>query len=238
VELNRAIAVAEVDGADTGLALVDRLELDGYQYFHSTRADLLRRLGRACPLQPVSFVVMTRRRDEETHDERRARNGVTSLAGSCTRMRSRRQHSDGRPARHYSAIVDVPVQFFQSAIAIELAVTGALLWQMRFFESRDATRREVDDLPDSRLRLALALILGATLLGSLWAIADEGPHWAALAVTIGIAVSLIPILLRVLPPLAKDAATNERDPDYAITVLGLVMYVAVVAGFLVLLDLA
>jgi RNA polymerase sigma-70 factor (ECF subfamily) len=47
VELNRAIAVAEVDGAETGLTLVDRLDLDGYQYFHSTRADLLRRLGRA-----------------------------------------------------------------------------------------------------------------------------------------------------------------------------------------------
>jgi RNA polymerase sigma-70 factor (ECF subfamily) len=47
VELNRAIAVAEVDGAEAGLALVDRLDLDGYQYFHSTRADLLRRLGRA-----------------------------------------------------------------------------------------------------------------------------------------------------------------------------------------------
>jgi RNA polymerase sigma-70 factor (ECF subfamily) len=47
VELNRAIAVAEVEGAAEGLVLVDRLELDGYQYFHSTRADLLRRLGRA-----------------------------------------------------------------------------------------------------------------------------------------------------------------------------------------------
>jgi RNA polymerase sigma-70 factor (ECF subfamily) len=47
VELNRAIAVAEVDGPDAGLALVDRLELDGYQYFHTTRADLLRRLERA-----------------------------------------------------------------------------------------------------------------------------------------------------------------------------------------------
>jgi RNA polymerase sigma-70 factor (ECF subfamily) len=46
VELNRAIAVAEVDGVEAGLALVDRLQLDGYQYFHSTRADLLRRLGR------------------------------------------------------------------------------------------------------------------------------------------------------------------------------------------------
>jgi RNA polymerase sigma-70 factor (ECF subfamily) len=46
VELNRAIAVAEVDGPEAGLDLVDRLELDGYQYFHSTRADLLRRLDR------------------------------------------------------------------------------------------------------------------------------------------------------------------------------------------------
>jgi RNA polymerase sigma-70 factor (ECF subfamily) len=46
VELNRAIAVAEAAGAEAGLALVDRLDLDGYQYFHSTRADLLRRLGR------------------------------------------------------------------------------------------------------------------------------------------------------------------------------------------------
>jgi len=52
VELNRAIAVAEVDGADAGLALVDRLDLDGYQYFHSTRADLLRRLGRAEEARP------------------------------------------------------------------------------------------------------------------------------------------------------------------------------------------
>jgi RNA polymerase sigma-70 factor, ECF subfamily len=46
VELNRAIAVAEKDGGEAGLALVDRLDLDGYQYFHATRADLLRRLGR------------------------------------------------------------------------------------------------------------------------------------------------------------------------------------------------
>jgi RNA polymerase sigma-70 factor (ECF subfamily) len=46
VELNRAIAVAEVEGAEAGLALVDRLDLAGYQYFHSSRADLLRRLGR------------------------------------------------------------------------------------------------------------------------------------------------------------------------------------------------
>jgi RNA polymerase sigma-70 factor (ECF subfamily) len=47
VEMNRAIAVAEAEGTEAGLALTERLELDGYQYFHSTRADLLRRLGRA-----------------------------------------------------------------------------------------------------------------------------------------------------------------------------------------------
>jgi RNA polymerase sigma-70 factor (ECF subfamily) len=46
VELNRAIAVAEAAGTEAGLAHVDRLDLDGYQYFHSTRAELLRRLGR------------------------------------------------------------------------------------------------------------------------------------------------------------------------------------------------
>ncbi len=47
VELNRAVAVAESAGAGAGLALVDALELDGYRYLHSTRADLLRRLGRS-----------------------------------------------------------------------------------------------------------------------------------------------------------------------------------------------
>jgi RNA polymerase sigma-70 factor, ECF subfamily len=46
VELNRAIAVAEAEDPEQALELVDRLDLHGYQYFHSTRADLLRRLGR------------------------------------------------------------------------------------------------------------------------------------------------------------------------------------------------
>jgi len=48
VELNRAIAVAELDGASVGLAIVDRLEssLRDYHAFHATRADLLRRSGR------------------------------------------------------------------------------------------------------------------------------------------------------------------------------------------------
>ena len=46
VELNRAVAVAETDGPEAALAIVDRLELDDYRYLHSTRGELLRRLGR------------------------------------------------------------------------------------------------------------------------------------------------------------------------------------------------
>jgi RNA polymerase sigma-70 factor, ECF subfamily len=51
VELNRAVAVAMASGPEPGLELIDggglAEELDGYHLFHSARADLLRRLGRA-----------------------------------------------------------------------------------------------------------------------------------------------------------------------------------------------
>ncbi|WP_433004187.1 RNA polymerase sigma factor [Kribbella sp. CA-294648] len=49
VALNRAIAVAELDGPDVALAAVDQLKdkLDGYHAYHATRADFLRRLGRS-----------------------------------------------------------------------------------------------------------------------------------------------------------------------------------------------
>ncbi len=46
VELNRAIAVAEAGDAEAGLRIVDALGLDDFRYLHSTRAELLRRLGR------------------------------------------------------------------------------------------------------------------------------------------------------------------------------------------------
>ena len=44
--LNRAVAVAEVQGPGAALTLVDDLDLDRYYMFHAIRADLLRRLGR------------------------------------------------------------------------------------------------------------------------------------------------------------------------------------------------
>jgi len=46
VALNRAVAVAELDGPAAALAEIDALDLDAYHLFHSTRADLLGRLGR------------------------------------------------------------------------------------------------------------------------------------------------------------------------------------------------
>ena len=46
VELSRAVAVAEAEGPEAGLAIVDGLDLDGYRYLHATRGELLRRLGR------------------------------------------------------------------------------------------------------------------------------------------------------------------------------------------------
>ena len=46
VALNRAIAIAEVEGADTGLVIVDALDLERYHLYHATRGDFLARLGR------------------------------------------------------------------------------------------------------------------------------------------------------------------------------------------------
>jgi RNA polymerase sigma-70 factor (ECF subfamily) len=47
VELNRAVAVAEAGSPERALELVEALQLDDYRYLHSTRAELLRRLGRS-----------------------------------------------------------------------------------------------------------------------------------------------------------------------------------------------
>lgn len=46
VELNRAVAVAELLGPQAALDIVDRLPLERYRYLHATRAEFLRRLGR------------------------------------------------------------------------------------------------------------------------------------------------------------------------------------------------
>ena len=76
VALNRAVALAEIDGPEVALAAIDGLTLDGYHAFHATRADLLRRLGRspdaraaydkaiALAQNSAEIAYLTRRRDQ------------------------------------------------------------------------------------------------------------------------------------------------------------------------------
>jgi hypothetical protein len=131
-------------------------------------------------------------------------------------------------------VSDVPVQFYQSVIAVELAIAGALLFQIRFFSPADTADRE-RDLPDPRVRLAMAVVLGATVFGSLYAI-RRGGRAADEAVTIGLAISLVPILLRSLPPLGRNPQTQQRDPNRVITIVGLVVYGVLTAGTVLLLN--
>ena len=132
--------------------------------------------------------------------------------------------------------MDVPVQFFQTTIAIELAVAGALLWEIRYFE-RGTAEGEAKKLPDARLQLFFALVLAATVFGSLWAIADQGEALAATLVTTGVAISLLPILIRVLPPLARDARTSEHNSNSAVTFVGLSVYALVVSSVIALINI-
>lgn len=81
VALNHAIAVAEAEGVAAGLVLVDRLDLDGYQYFHSTRADLLRRLGRADEARVEYERALALAHAE--HERRFLQRRITELGGSA-----------------------------------------------------------------------------------------------------------------------------------------------------------
>jgi RNA polymerase sigma-70 factor (ECF subfamily) len=64
VELNRAVALAEVEGPDAALAAVDGLPLEPYYLFHAVRADLLRRLGRS-PEAVTAYGAALARTDNE-----------------------------------------------------------------------------------------------------------------------------------------------------------------------------
>jgi hypothetical protein len=130
---------------------------------------------------------------------------------------------------------EVPVQYFQSVIAIQLAVIGALLWNIRYFDRRPASDRVDVSTPNPWLLLLVALILIATLFGNLYSIRHGGQAGAASAVTVGLALSMIPILLRVLPPIRRRRDSGQ-PPHAAVAVVGLVLCFAVVAGVVVALN--
>jgi predicted membrane channel-forming protein YqfA (hemolysin III family) len=109
------------------------------------------------------------------------------------------------------------------------------LFQIRYFEPRQSDT-EKRDLPDPRLRLLVAVILGATVFGSLDAILHRGGREVAIAVVIGVALSVLPILTRVLPPLVGEALPDGRRSTSAVTATGLVLYVVAVIGLVVVLN--
>jgi hypothetical protein len=119
----------------------------------------------------------------------------------------------------------VPAQYFQSIIAIQLAVAGALLFQVRFF---DISNAKSGPQVDPRLRLVVMLVITATLFVSLEAMRQGWGSPAAALVTGGLALSVLPILLRVLPKLTRDIETQKRDPHLWVTVLALILYCAIV----------
>lgn len=75
IELNRSVAVAEVEGADAALSLIEGLDLDSYHLYHSVRADLLRRRGRdsEAALAYERALALTDNRAERDFLERRLR---------------------------------------------------------------------------------------------------------------------------------------------------------------------
>jgi RNA polymerase sigma-70 factor, ECF subfamily len=78
VALNRAVAVAEVEGPDVGLSLVDAVDLDGYYLFHAIRADLLRRLGRSSEAAIAYDAAIERTDNAAERDYLRARRDALS----------------------------------------------------------------------------------------------------------------------------------------------------------------
>jgi RNA polymerase sigma-70 factor (ECF subfamily) len=78
VALNRAVAVAEVEGPEAALGLVDGLDLDKYYLFHAIRADLLRRLGRTTEARVAYESAIARSENAAERDFlRRSRQALT-----------------------------------------------------------------------------------------------------------------------------------------------------------------
>src|SRR3984885_13741054 len=86
VALNRAVAVAEIDGPMTALGLIDELSLDRYNVYHAIRADLLRRIGQTNEAQAAYQAAIDRT------------DNTTEIAFLVARMQAlgERRHGPGR----------------------------------------------------------------------------------------------------------------------------------------------
>jgi RNA polymerase sigma-70 factor (ECF subfamily) len=79
VELNRAIAIAETDGIEAALQILDALALDDFRYLHATRADLLRRGGRT--EEALAAYLRARQLTDDGAERRYLERRLTQLGG-------------------------------------------------------------------------------------------------------------------------------------------------------------
>ncbi|MGH3657790.1 MAG: RNA polymerase sigma factor [Micromonosporaceae bacterium] len=96
VELHRAVAVAEVDGPEIALRLMDGLGLDSYHLFHAVRADLLRRLGRTGEAAQAYDAAIDRTDNAPERDFlRRRREGLAQDTGPRLKLPGRASRGRG-----------------------------------------------------------------------------------------------------------------------------------------------
>ncbi|GAC1663962.1 MAG: RNA polymerase sigma factor [Candidatus Dormibacteraceae bacterium] len=87
VALNRAVAIAEIDGPAAALSVVDELDLERYYLFHAVRADLLRRLGRVTDAARAYESAIARCENAAERDFMRRRLEALGAAGKNSGMR-------------------------------------------------------------------------------------------------------------------------------------------------------
>ena len=130
VTLSRAVAVAEVEGPEAALAIVDGLDLDDYRYLHATRGELLRRLGRAAEAReayaPRAGAGARRRRAAAARAARR-RAGLTAhfAVRASTRRPSRAVVARARPYSYRPAPRFAPPRKTSASFAETESVASA-----------------------------------------------------------------------------------------------------------------
>ena len=152
VELSRAVAVAEADGPQAALEIVDRLALDDYHYLHAARGELLRRLGRTAEARDSLLRALALADDDA--ERRLLERRLAQLGDACRRLLMRcpavrpcRDRLCARPRRASAAPQRQRARDDGAAVALELDAqrAGAARWpqaQRDAAGARDPARDE------------------------------------------------------------------------------------------------
>jgi RNA polymerase sigma-70 factor, ECF subfamily len=120
VELNRAVAVAEIHGPEAGLRAIDRIALEDYHYLHATRAELLRRLERPADARLAYRLALglVRSEPERRFLERRLQELPAAVPASASPALDAADEEADQPQQH-GEDQDVPEDVGREAQAAE-----------------------------------------------------------------------------------------------------------------------